>query len=823
MDKIKLTAYDKSIEFNDAKAFFNLMLQQSKKILIYSIGFVLTLILIDSIARFLLEQLKSSYFEPFNQIHLLIKILNEKFGLKFLDFFKDVIVISAGVLGVIFGLFYTSFLNIITTKYANMHYSISLKMIEQKTIKRYFSLLAIMVISSLLFQLTLVFGFNPTLISAGIFTFSVILCISSFIYFGRLSMIFFNESVLVSEIINEAYKILNRTYKNRKIFYAKNSNHALASIKSKLELIKLIIEESSLTNFRNTSLDEMSKNLLDFSLFYYRLKQTFPSNKKWHVQIYRHKTWEEATSSEYQIFNNSSRSLFPETIEDFNHIDELIIKNQFMLFRLIKDDNTKWKVLNDQSKFVQTFSYQMDIDLFNLYFEKFCSYLKDNLIADKDEDVVFHNLQLVTSFDNLLINYFIGLNHNSTNLINSKNLKDLSLKIHSFQNFENVTSIPYKLRIWIDDHQVRLAHEKDLMGKIITPLSYTNNLLNLKFAEIAIEHLNLLIDKSISIINDIKSFLLKDKIYEIECLSFLIDNLDIENKSKHAIEIILDKTSILKEKEIFVEFDKKKFKTDDLQNKIENFNNKLIKSIWEIGYVSADVEIKNFPDIFGTVYNILVNDIIKIARENSPDELYVYTKSFIRYNFIYIKKLDIKLNAENVEFIGAKIYPLVIDLFETWSITFYVLRAQNRNDLINKLIIYWDDFFTGLKINESVHWRKILAIYDYFKNSLLVFGNSSYIQEFKRKREFEKLMKDKNFIKIRIVEHHHFPSKEFYSNIDDYYLEAIAKGFDDNLGFRGDLDQFFVEYFLRTRISLKEVNIKETQYGKTVKRIVGRD
>ena len=91
-------------------------------------------------------------------------------------------------------------------------------------------------------------------------------------------MIFFNESVLVADILNEAYTVLNRTYKNRKIFYSKASHYALASVKSKLQLIKLIIEESSLTNFRNTSLDEMSRSLLDFSLFYYRLKQIFPSN-----------------------------------------------------------------------------------------------------------------------------------------------------------------------------------------------------------------------------------------------------------------------------------------------------------------------------------------------------------------------------------------------------------------------------------------------------------------------------------------------------------------------------------------------------------------
>lgn len=799
------------------------MLKQSSKILIFSAGYVLTLILVDSIARVLLEHLKSSYLEPLNQIHLLIEIINEKFGLKFIDFFKDVIVISAGVLGVIFGLFYTSFLNIITTKYANMHYNISLKMIEQKTIKRYFSLLAIMVISSILFQLTLVVGFNPTLISASIFTFSVIICISSFIYFGRLSMIFFNESILVADILNEAYTIFNRTYKNRKIFYSKASNNSLSSVKSKLELIKLIIEESSLTNFRNTSLDGISRSLLDFSLFYYRLKQTFPSNKKWHVQIYRHKTWEEATSSEYQVFSNSSRSLFPETIEDFNHIDKLIIQSQFMLFKLIKDDNEKWKVLSQQAKFVQTFSYQMDIDLFDTYFENLYAFLKENLKPNENKGNISYNLQLVTNFSNLLINYFIGLNYNSSNLITDRNVKDLSLKVHSFQNFENVTSIPYKLRIWIDEHQNKLNNEKDLLGEIVTPLSYTNNLLKLEFAEIIVKHLSFLIEKSIKIVKEVKELLLKENKYELQCLSFLLDSLDIENKTIHGIDVSSNLIAVLTEEEIFVNFDAQKFQKESIKNKIENLNEDLIQGIWEIGYVSADTEIENFPDLFGTVYNILVNNIIEIATSRSPDDLYVFTKSFIRYNFIYINKLERKINSENIHYLSATIYPLVIDLFEVWSFTFFVLRAGKRNDLIDELIEFWNEFFITLKIKEASYWQKLLAIYNYFQYSLMGLGNSSYVREFERKRKFEAYMKEKNFIKSKIVKHHHFPSKVFYSDINDFYLEAIAKSFDDHFGFKGDLDQFFIEYFLRTRIVLKKAKIKETEYGKTLRRVMERN
>ncbi|HCV80317.1 MAG TPA: hypothetical protein DGQ38_04640, partial [Zunongwangia profunda] len=478
---------------------------------------------------------------------------------------------------------------------------------------------------------------------------------------------------------------------------------------------------------------------------------------------------------------------------------------------------------SQQAEFIQTISYQMDMELFNIYFENFYSFLKENMRTNENEDNISHNLLLVTNFSNLLINYFIGLNHNSDNLITSKNLKDLSIKIHSFQNFENVTLIPYKLRIWIDNHQRRLSNEKELMGEIVTPLSYTGNLLSLKFAEIIVDHLSLLIDKTSEIVRDIQKLLLQEKKYELQCLSFLLDSLDIEKKSKLAIEISSRSIGILIEKEIFEKFDSQKFQKENLKNKIENLNEDLIQSIWEIGYVSADSEIKNFPDLFGTVYNILVNDIIKIIKSRSADDVCAYINSFTRYNLIYINKLERKINSDNIQYVSAKIYPLIIDLFEIWSFAFFVLLAEKRDDLINKLINYWNDLFIQLNLNEDIYWQKLLAIYNYFQNSLMGLGNSSYVREFERKREFEAYMKEKNFIRMKIVKHHHFPTKVFYSEINDYYIEAIAKSFDDHFGFNGDLDQFFIEYFLRTRTVLKEAKIKETEYGKTLRRVMERN
>ena len=147
MKRLKLTYYDKKTITSENLGFLKRLFNSSKHGLLASIIFIGVLLGLDFGARHMASVLSNSssniliFFA-----HILYKI-NELIGLKFLDYFKDVIVIVAGILGVILGLFFTTFLNIITSKYSNINSVIINQLLEQKVINRYFKLLSLLVSS----------------------------------------------------------------------------------------------------------------------------------------------------------------------------------------------------------------------------------------------------------------------------------------------------------------------------------------------------------------------------------------------------------------------------------------------------------------------------------------------------------------------------------------------------------------------------------------------------------------------------------------------------------------------------------------------------
>lgn len=388
------------------------MFSSSKQGFLISILFIGFLLSLDYGARKITIYLCFSANNTLNSCADFFYKVNDFIGVKFLDYFKDVIVIVAGVLGVILGLFFTTFLNIITSKYSNINSTIISQLLEQKVINRYFKLLAILVSSSIIFQFLLVIGYYPTFLSAFLFSLIVIVTLLAFIFFGRYSLIYFNAGNLVFDLISSCNQILNRVYENKKYFYTnQKGKETLPSIIRNIEKIKIIVEESTKPQLSNTALDSISDELLSFAIRYNSFKHTFPSDKDWHPKAQKHKRWDEASSSEFEMFSRIGSSLFPETVDDFLYIEKQIINTQFFIFRNIVNPNGKVQLIYNQFKYLQTVSFQCEVELFETFFDQLESYVKDNLkIKDNKENE--ENLQLISLYANLLIQYLVGLNCN---------------------------------------------------------------------------------------------------------------------------------------------------------------------------------------------------------------------------------------------------------------------------------------------------------------------------------------------------------------------------------------------------------------------------
>jgi hypothetical protein len=790
---------------------------------VINIGFLISL---DFLSRELkVALINSANFNIKNIGDFIIRI-NEIIGIKILECFKDVIVIVAGVLGIILGLFFTTFLNIITSKYSNINSVIINQLIEQKTINKYFKLLAILVSSSIIFQLLLMIGYQPTIISCLLFTISVIATLLSFIYYGRYSLIYFNAGNLVLDLINSSNQILTRSYKNKKYFNSEKGSQIISGIRRNVEKIRLIAEESTKPQLTNTAFDSISNALLEFAIRYNSFKHTFPSNKGWHPKVQRNKRWDEVSSTELELFSRIGAPLIPETVDDYWYIEKQIINTQFFIFEHLENVSSIVQLIFNQYKYLQIIAFQCEAELFDLFFNKLEAFVEDKIRvsgSEKEET----NLQLVSLYANLQIQYLVGFNHNLGKIINKERIKKLAKGIHLFENTDGTLQSPYKIRKWADTYQEKLQIEKYNDNKTLTPLFYTEfelaNQIQLLFKG-HIEQIAKNIHKRV--ISFSKK--LKDSKHFLESLEFLIESQDVYNKVTFFSGIVEDK--IKKEINPLNLKNEIKFNFDE-RNKLlelnEIYRENVISEIWSLGLSSYSIKNDNLPDIYGNFYQLICEDILKKAFEDEASKLAKYLPHFFTYNVLYIESLREKIDVKRLEYTSSKLYPIIIDLLEISSITILLFKAYDNKELQDSFFSYWDNSFKNDDEKERKFWSIILPIYQFFSQPLFGLSTPSYVREHKRKIQLEEFLKGSKLLRLEEVKGSMMSFMQHYvTDVEDIYFREIVRrlstGSISGLMF-GDLSEIFIEYFLRTRIVLKDLNIKETRYGSDLRRDLETD
>jgi len=825
LKKLKLTYYDKRTNTFENLGFLKRLFNSSRQGLFISVIFIGVLVGLDFGGRLITNLLYSSSSNILNSCANVLYKVNNVIGVKFLDYFKDVIVIVAGILGVILGLFFTTFLNIVTSKYANINSTITYQLLEQKTINRYFKLLAILVSSAIMFQFLLVVGYNPTFISAFLFTISVIVSLLAFIFFGKYSLLYFNAGNLVFDLINSCNQILKRVHKNKKYFNTnKNGKQTLPKIIRNIDKIKLIVEESTKPQLTNTNLDSISDKLLEFGIRYNSFKHTLPSDKDWHTKIQKYKSWDEASITEHEMYSKFGW-LYPQTVDDFLYIEKLLIDIQFYIFKNLKSDS-KIQLIYNQHKYLQVISFQCEVELFEAFFNQLEQYVKDNLqktSANENRD----NLQLISLYANLLVQYLVGFNHNFDRIISEQRLRKLARAIHNMDDTDPIIHFPYKIRIWIDKYQQKLLNEKFYEGKILTPLFYTEYELSYQFQLLFKSSFEQIADNLHKRIISFSNYLKNQKL-ELETLTFLSDSLDVSNKIEFFSGIVGNKivsdidTLNLRNEEKFTFSEREK-----LLERNKDFRKKAINEIWQVGWSSYTVQNKELPDIYGNFYQLICQDILDKAFENNGNELAKYLPQFYTYNLLYIESLRQKIDYKRLEFTASKLFPIIVDLFEISAIAIIMFKAHNNKALENSFFDYWNNALGKNASKERDFWKLILPIYEYFNQPLFGLSTPSYTREHNRKRRLEDYIKESGLVKLVeeiASEGFYYKERYYFTNCEDIYIKTII----DHLRFIRnsldvDLSEIFIEYYLRTRIALKELNIKETRYGKSLERHLGKN
>lgn len=331
----------------------------------FSLVLLALLILSDSLARWIAAYLDSLPNDSIGcKVPQFFVSMNGAIGIKNISFLTTAVSISVGVLGVLLGLTYTTFMTIVATKYSNVSSVISIRLLEQKSVNKYFSFLSTLTSLAFLFALTLSLGYPPTLVSCSIFSILIIAALATFAGYGKFSLIYFDMRYIVKDLISENKRILTKIWKNKKQIEAlKIGRSFLQRIAHNIDESRIIISESTTGDIRNTSLDSISNYLLDFAIFYNSFKHIIPSNTSWHIQIHRNKSWENTEHWSLDNLIDIGVNTPPETIESFSYIENQIIDAQFELFKYFVTRKDNINVIVEQWKYLQIIAIQCDFEI----------------------------------------------------------------------------------------------------------------------------------------------------------------------------------------------------------------------------------------------------------------------------------------------------------------------------------------------------------------------------------------------------------------------------------------------------------------------------
>lgn len=809
MNRIKIAAIDIKNTISESFGFANVLLYSARSNVLYAILFIGVLLLLDWMNIVITPASLVSRWGIVRWIAELGVDINNVIGVKCVDYFRDILVMVAGVLGVILGLLFTTTISIIATKYSNISTAISSQVLEQYIMNKYFKLLARTTISSILFLFILVTGYTPTVLSVFIYTAVSVFSVAAFITFGQFSISYFDASRIVSDLISHNVKAMNRLIANN-MRIANNEKYFKSIIRqsnSNIDKIALIIKESKSPQMSNTSFDDVSESLNDFAISYSKIKYLIPSVDGWHPKQYKHKRWSEISGNDefYNVYKCNGLSLPHSEVADYLSVEKKVIDAQFSILDQMPLNKEYLIQIQNLGKYLQVLAYQCDIDLFQYFFDKLEIMIKSRL-EESISNTETH--QLVGLYIGLQVEYLIGAYNNVRSFITVERIKKLAYTIHH-NNTNAELSFPYFVREWQDSYTKMLCKEIEIESCVKTPLFFTEYKLSAVINGRLQEYASRIIDEVYRRYNSFSGYL-KTIDKDTEALLVCYSALNINVKVGVLIELfgttLMDLNSLNYK-------DNKGYGLEAAQEKEENnqhFRATLLDELWDNGIKSMNMNDFDLHDIAGDIYHTLNNDITNLAF-NDRSKFTLRLHKYVLYTIYYMQRVRSEHKGTSELYLASRLYPLIIDLFEINSIAIILFRLHDDNELEKSFWSFWNDLFTEQAEAASFLCTSSFAIYEYINASLCSIDSSLSIQ---RKRLILDYISKSGKVEQQYDKNSWcLSSKYVLTKGSDLYIDPIVSSIRNNvLGFT-ELPEVFVEYYLRTNILLKDNMPKLTQYG----------
>lgn len=826
--RFKLKWFDTRLDFKGNYSFGKTILKFSYKGIFLGISLLFLLHLFDwAFAKLMAQLLGNSHASLSYRIAEWYFHINNS-SIPNLDRLTDTISIGAGVLGVLLGLLYTALITIVATKYSNINSTISIQLLKQKALNRYFIFLSTLTALSIFFELDIALGYRPTLVSSVVFSLLIAIALSAFVRYGKyLLTYYFDVSYLVRDLITRNNIVLTKIIRRKShIEAASDGGYYLEQLRRNIDTIQTIIFETrNNPQISNTSLDSISTELLGFSIYYTKFKQSIPSNTGWHVREQIFKRWENAGEMDFSLLESTGVDMIPETTDSYNFIEKQIIDAQFDLFHQYINSSSQVQPLLEQYKLMQVTAVQCNFEILEYFFDKLEKLLFEKITKAPNNEILFR-VQLAAFFPAMLIAHIVGLNHNLT-LFSVENLSQLASAIQNNDEPNRIFQFPYFIRKWMDTYQIKLKHEEKLERQQITPLFYTQYELASRVQGEFQEYWEKLMPFFHSRISAITKKLVAHKC-NLEALFINIQCIELCTKINFFIHTTNEK--ILSFNDLNFQKEKAPFsfrKKEELLKKGIDLNEFLLANIWEHGMTSYTiVNNTDVPDVYGSYYHRILSDLINKLLQKTIDGSLIskYVSKFLLSCVFYLEAIREKYrDKDNIELLASKLFPFIVDLYEVSAILLVVGKIQRNLEIQEAFFNFWTTLHKT-KEEEVAFWKGMNLIYLYFKRSFFSMGTSSFIKEHSRKRKFEQYMINTHIVRKEPLKGRmHSFIEHYVTDISDPYIQAIVRQMHVGTSFNHiQLDEIFIEYFLRTRVALKDLNLQETNYGKQVGRVMGK-
>lgn len=736
---------------------------------------------------------------------------------------NEIVGAIAGVLGLILGLFYTAFLTIISTQYASLNGIIRSIVVNQETLNRYFYMLSFGTAFSLWYLTAITFGYSPTRVSILILTMSSVSFLFSFIFFGKRSLIYFDIGVLVNDILFYNYSLFKRAVRQSNVWpFVRLDSKFLDRIYTNSLKIELLLAETERTK-TVSSIEQVTTALLRYLVFYSFNKHKIPSDEEWQIKVIKERNWDEARDIDYSLLESSGIGLIASPKADVNVIEKYLHKIQFKALNLQLITSGRLDRLQFDSNYLQLIAIGLDVELIKDYFE----HLSELLFRSKDpmsesESNGLYNGEC-KQFVELMISVVLGFQNNLASITSAEFVSEFVDSTHNGGHMNRY--MPYKLRPEFDFMVKSLIQEAKLEEVEATRDFYIKFFISSRIAQVIDDYWNDLLEYFVTYLkNRIRSLSKSD--HSLSSLFLAVYSMETLNKMTNVNRLVEKKIDILNEFNYQFETDAyESVHTVKNKNLLEQLRNEIIRSIFQSGVKNIDKQVEGQLDAVGTGYVIIRAEIERMLFEEGIHqmELSLMLRKYFGFAFLYLQSRSRRY--EHQADIERVVYPIIRDVMDIFSISVLLSLLKNKQGVIESLLNYANRVHRHSE-DELEFWRSIMSIYYDFKDNRRVFANVSYQNELARKKRLREYITDSENVDLvhsndDSIRGH---SGKYVSKLnDDVYLRLILNtvspvGVDDIR-----LDEFFIEYYLRTRLYLKGLNLKETRFAKRLSNELGKD